>query len=104
MGPVVGPLSKEAFLKAVGGFDFTGAFPDANPEFHHFRVDPFEPNRVWLTARGCGTNTEAGTSPLLKTATGKKYVNPPQACSIRFTTEGLVNQYTIGHVMDRRIG
>lgn len=103
-GPVVGPLGKEQYLKAVGGFDFKSAFPDSNPEFHHFRVDPFEPNRVWMTARGFGTNTEAGSNPLFSTATGKKYVNPPQACSLRFNADGLVDQYTIGYVMDRRIG
>jgi len=103
-GPVVGPLSKAAFLKAVGGFDFKSAFPDFNPEFHHFRVDPFEPSRVWMTARGYGTNTVAGTNPLFNKATGKKYVNPPQACSLKFNSDGLVEQYTIGYVMDRRIG
>jgi len=103
-GPVVGPLSKAAYLKAVGGFDFKSAFPDFNPEFHHFRVDPFEPSRVWMTARGYGTNTLAGTNPLFNKATGKKYVNPPQACSLNFNKDGLVEQYTIGYVMDRRIG
>lgn len=103
-GPVVGPLGRAQYLKAVGGFDFASAFPDFNPEWHHFRVDPFEPSRVWMTARGYGTNTKAGSNPLFKTATGKKYVNPPQACSLRFNEDGLVNQYTIGYVMDRRIG
>merc|ERR1712113_455613 len=72
---------------------------------YDFRVDPFEPSRVWFTSRGHGTQT--GTSddtPLFKTATGKKYVNPPQTNSLRFNEEGLVNQYTIGYVMDRRVG
>ena len=47
MGPVVGGddgLTKDEFLKAVGGFDIKSAFPDINPGFHHFRVDPFAPN------------------------------------------------------------
>merc|ERR1719222_904341 len=75
-GPVVGPLGKAGFLKAVGGFDFASAFPDANPEWHHFRVDPFEPSRVWMTARGRGTNTAESKSPLFAKPTGKAYVNP----------------------------
>lgn len=104
VGPVVGPLPKEQFLKAVGGFHFADAFPDANAEFHHFRVDPFEPSRVWFTARGRGTNTGEADSPLFAKPTGKGYVNPPQACSVRFDEDGKVNQYTIGYVMDRRIG
>lgn len=104
MGPVVGPLSKAAFLKAVGGFDFSSAFPDASPEWHHFRVDPFEPNRVWMTARGRGTNTGEGSNPLFKKPTGKSYINPPQACSLKFNEDGLATQYTIGYVMDRTVG
>lgn len=104
MGPVVGPLTKAQYLKAVGGFDFSEAFPDANPEWHHFRVDPFEPNRVWMTARGRGTNTGPGLGGLLPKATGKDYVNPPQACSVKIGPDGKVQQYTIGYVMDRTIG
>jgi len=105
VGPVVGPLGKSQYLNAVGGFQFYEAFPDANAEFHHFRVDPFEASRVWFTSRGKGTNTgDAPGSPLFAKPTGKGYVNPPQACSIRFNADGKVNQYTIGYVMDRRIG
>lgn len=104
VGPVVGPLGKDTYLKAVGGFKLLDSFPDFNSEFHHFRVDPFEPSRVWFTARGYGTNTGKGDSPLFGEPTGKKYVNPPQACSLRFDPDGKVNQYTIGYVMDRRIG
>ena len=26
-------------------------FPDLAPRFHHLRVDPLQPNRVWLTSR-----------------------------------------------------
>lgn len=98
VGPVVGPLSKERYVKAVGGFNLGESFPDKNDEWHHFRVDPFEPNRVWFTARGRGTNT-AGKDP-----SGKAYVQPPQACSVRFDPDGKMNQWTIGYVMDKRIG
>lgn len=104
VGPVVGPLSKDNFLKALGGFGFFDAFPDANAEWHHFRVDPFEPSRVWMTSRGKGTNTGEADSPLFAKPTNKAYVNPPQSCSVRFDADGKVNQYTIGYVMDRRIG
>lgn len=98
VGPVVGPLSKQTYVQAVGGFNFAELYPDQNNEYHHFRVDPFEPNRVWFTARGRGTNT-GGSEP-----SGKAYVQPPQACSLRFEPNGEVNQFTIGYVMDRRIG
>jgi len=45
-GPVVGPLSKDAFTKALGSVDFDAAFPDFQGEFYGFHVDPFEGNRV----------------------------------------------------------
>ena len=51
IGPVVGPLGKDEFLKAIGSVSIGTAFPDFTGEFHHFRVDPFEGNRVWYTAR-----------------------------------------------------
>jgi hypothetical protein len=54
VGPVVGPLRKEEFLKAFGSFDLTAAFPDARNGIHHMRVDPFMPNRVFFTAHFLG--------------------------------------------------
>ncbi|CAE8594506.1 unnamed protein product [Polarella glacialis] len=104
-GPVVGPLSKQAYLGSIKSFGFNTFFPDAVFEMYDFRVDPFEPNRVWFTSRGTGTQTGSSKdSPFFKEATGKSYVNPPQACSFTFNEQGLVNQYTIGYVMDRRVG
>jgi hypothetical protein len=45
--PVVGPLSKAEYLKAVGGFQIKSMFPDLNLGIHNFHVDPLQPNRVW---------------------------------------------------------
>ena len=60
VAPVVGPLGKEEFLKAFGAsFKIEEGFPDAKFGYYAFRVDPFEPNRVWYDARFTGTNTEA---------------------------------------------
>lgn len=109
VGPVIGPLDKEDFLSTVPLIDFFRVMPDGTAQFHHFRVDPFEPDRVWYTARGTGTNTgrgEPGTNTEIQFGepTGKKYINPPQACSVKFTEDGKVKQFTIGYVMDRYIG
>ena len=30
---------------------FQDAFPDLNPNYYGFFVDPFEPHRVWFTSR-----------------------------------------------------
>ena len=45
--PIVGPLSKKQYIEAVGGFKLESMFPDLNYGFYDFRVDPFEPSRVW---------------------------------------------------------
>jgi len=102
-GPVVGPLSKDEFVKALSTVDFDKAFPDFQGEFYGFYVDPFDTNRVWYTARGRGTNT-GPLPPFAPEATGKKLVNPPQVCSLTFAPSGLVTRYTIGYVVDRNVG
>jgi len=105
-GPVVGPLQKDEFVKAIGSVDFSAAFPDFKSEFYGFHVDPFEGDRVWYTARGKGKNT----GPLVpfvpeKSGTGKTVVNPPQVCSLTIDhSTGLISRYTIGYVIDRTVG
>jgi len=105
-GPVVGPLSKDEFIKAIGSVDFSAAFPDFVSEFYGFHVDPFEGDRVWYTARGKGKNTGPYV-PFVpeKSGTGKMVVNPPQVCSLTIDhSTGLVTKYTIGYVVDRTVG
>jgi hypothetical protein len=101
--PVVGPLTKSQYLKAVGGFRLTDAFPDYNPGFHNFHVDPVQPNRVWFTSRFKGTNTGDGPPPFGK-ATDIAVECPPQAISLTFNDQGQVILYTGGYVMDKLEG
>ena len=54
---VVGPLSKDEFIAAFSGFKLEDGFPDSKNNFYFFRVDPFQPNRVWWDSRFVGTNT-----------------------------------------------
>ena len=51
----------QAFYGQRDTMDFFQCFPDASAQFHDFRVDPFEPNRVWWTVRGNGTHTGQAT-------------------------------------------
>lgn len=44
--PVVGPLPKETFLEALSGFEITTGFPNLNSNYHDFRVDQWEANKV----------------------------------------------------------
>jgi hypothetical protein len=102
IGPVVGPLKREQFVKAVSGFDLAKGFPDMKSQFHHFRVDPFETNRVWFQNRTVGTHT--GTLAGTIKATNKVVVCPPQALSLTFNERGEVTKITVGVVMDRTVG
>jgi hypothetical protein len=105
-GPVVGPLTKEAFVKAIGQVDFTAAFPNWTPAFYGFFVDPLEDeaNRVWYTARGRGVNT-GPLMPFAPEGTNIEVNNPPQVCSLTIDHRtGLITRYTIGYVVDRNAG
>jgi hypothetical protein len=94
LGPVVGPLSKEAYLKAIASFDVYSIFPDINPRYYGFTADPFDAGRVWAISRGIGSNPESG----------KSFEAPPQAVSVTFNEAGKVVKFTIGHVMDVSVG
>ena len=100
--PVVGPLSKKEYLDAVGGFELGKMFPGFDEGlFYDFRVDPYEPSRVWFTSNFIAVNS--GDGPFGK-ATGKKVVCPPQSVSLTFSKDGKVIKYTGGYVMDKTIG
>lgn len=101
-GPVVGPLEKTTFVAALGNVDFAAAFPDWKGQFYGFNVDPIDGNRVWYFARGEGTHKGPFPGPM--EATGRRVVNPPQACSMTINEEGLISRYTIGYVVDRSAG
>ena len=102
IGPVVGPLPRDAFVNAVGGFDLTTGFPDMKSNYHHFRVDPFETNRVWFQNRTTGTHT--GKLAGRFEATGTAVECPPQALSMTFNESGKIVKITVGVVMDRTMG
>uniref|UniRef100_A0A7S0SP81 Uncharacterized protein n=1 Tax=Mantoniella antarctica TaxID=81844 RepID=A0A7S0SP81_9CHLO len=100
--PVIGPLAKQEFLDQFTNFRLGDAFPDSNANFHAFRLDPFETNRVWFDNRFVGTHT--GLLAGYIKATGKKVETPPQSHSLLFNKQGEVTQFTVGYVMDKQIG
>ena len=56
VAPIVGPLMREEFVAAFGGFRLKDAVPDLLDQ-SFFQVDPVEPNRVWFFGRAIGTHT-----------------------------------------------
>ncbi|CAD7704102.1 unnamed protein product [Ostreobium quekettii] len=99
--PVVGPLSYAEFTTAFKGFGLTEAFPDLQPCIYHFRVDPYQPGRVWFTSRSWGVNTGPlmGGEPTNKVADA-----PPQNSSFTFSEGGKIVDMTVGYVQDKRLG
>jgi len=103
--PVVGPLTKEQFVKAFMDFEVRDAFPTSRANFYDFSVDPLEPNRVWCTSRGLYEHL--GTlkfGPGGYPATGKKICLPPQRFSMSFDEEGKCYKLTGGYCVDRAVG
>ena len=75
-------VCRQDFVKAVSGFNLKQAFPNMESHPYDWRVDKYEPNRVWFTVR----NTATHTGPLtFFGATYKptgKVENPPNAESL----------------------
>ena len=44
----------QRFIKAVKSFDLKKALPNLESHPYHWRVDPYERNRVWFTIRASG--------------------------------------------------
>lgn len=94
-------LPKKEYLAALRSFDLLAAFPDMKNNYHAFRVDPFEPNRVWFQTRATATHTGSlmGQPP-----TGRRLELPPQAFSMTFNEAGQVTLFNVGNVIDRTVG
>jgi len=103
--PVVGPLTKAQFVEAFTKFKVREAFPTASANFYNFRVDPLEPNRIWMMSRGAYEHL--GTlqfGPSQFPATGKRICLPPQCFSMSFTPNGQCYKLTGGYNVDRSAG
>jgi hypothetical protein len=82
--PYEGPVRKEDFLGRFAAQEFA----NVDPEFAHFRVDPFDPFRVWVDVVPAGSG----------------YEGAPQAMSFTFDDDGFCTRVTSAYVMDPTIG
>lgn len=64
-----GKLDKKKYLAMLQFYNLRGAFPDLDQRAHDFRVDKFEPTRVWFTTRVTGTH-KGGCSAASQPLTG----------------------------------
>jgi len=82
--PSVGPIGKKKFLESYA----TQEFGDFSPETSNFRVDPYDPYRVWVDVKLVGPGVEG----------------PPVAMSFSIDENGFCTRLTAGAVMDPSIG
>eukprot|EP00878_Enallax_costatus_P012594 GHUV01013153.1.p1 GENE.GHUV01013153.1~~GHUV01013153.1.p1 ORF type:complete len:352 (+),score=80.90 GHUV01013153.1:233-1288(+) len=104
--PFIGPLNRDDFAQTMETLSLDEVFPDMAPRIYHIRVDPLQHNRVWFTTRPIGTNTGylKAKLPIPQAPTGKVVELPPQTSSLTFNDRGEVEDFTMGYVMDRRLG
>ena len=100
--PIIGPINKTEYLNTFFRLKIKETFPDLTSGAHDFRIDPFEPNRVWWTNAFQGTHT--GNNKIGGKPTNTIVIAPPQANSFVFNEQGKVILHTGGYVMDKRIG
>lgn len=105
VGPLVGPLPRDTFVKAFSSFNLRRAFPDINNEAYDFRVDPYDPARVWFTVKSQGTFTGAfGEGRNSLPPNGGKYRSGPEGISVTFNAQGQCVKLTVGVLMDPEEG
>ena len=92
-------LKRQEYLDTVRGFQLRQGIPNLNSNAYDWRVDPYEPNRVWFTIRTTGTHTGAFKfGRATYAATGSTITGPPECCSYTFDK---VNLGGTGHAHRR---
>ena len=105
---VVGPIGREEYLDALGGFKLEESF-DIEQNTFGFTVDPLQPNRVWWYGRQISTQiapfmgVEPSSSSEDENAVATELTLPPQSFHMDFTEEGLVKEFGF-YTVDRRQG
>jgi hypothetical protein len=89
--PIIGrPIGKKEFIQTYASTVFGGAEPD----FTHFRVDPYDPYRVWVDVQLSGVFEDDNVT----------FETPPQAMSITLDDNGYCVRVTADAVMDPTLG
>ncbi|GAX22994.1 hypothetical protein FisN_15Hh109 [Fistulifera solaris] len=84
MTPSLGPIGKKEFLENYAKEEFQ----DVDPRISNYRVDPYDPERVWVDLKPVGAG----------------YQGAPQAMSFTFDGDGFCTRITAGAVLDPTIG
>ena len=82
--PYRGPVRKKTYIEKYAREEFDGV----DPSFSHFRVDPYDPVRVWVDVL----------------PNGPGYQGSPQSMSFSFDEDGFCKRITSAFVLDPTVG
>lgn len=102
---LIGPLDKEQYLKKFGEeYYLRDGMPDLDLRLTNFRVDPYDPYRVWVDSSPRGVRTgNIGKRPLPPNVDALPYQGPPESISFAFDDDGFCTRYTSA-VLDPLLG
>ena len=100
--PMMGPMDKERYIEMFEELNIRDAVPDLDYQLENFRIDPYDPYRVWVDTRARGTRS----GPIGKIVSPKasKYLAPPESWSFTFDNDGFCTRITAAAPLDPLLG
>ena len=102
MGPIVGPLCKDDFLRHARVFAIYDSVSNAETHLSEFAQDPLDADRYWATHYYKADHTAPlNTGAATYAATGNKIEVGPTAVSVTFDKDDKIEKFTGGYITDK---
>eukprot|EP00571_Detonula_confervacea_P017554 CAMPEP_0172311632 /NCGR_PEP_ID=MMETSP1058-20130122/15347_1 /TAXON_ID=83371 /ORGANISM="Detonula confervacea, Strain CCMP 353" /LENGTH=1057 /DNA_ID=CAMNT_0013024889 /DNA_START=145 /DNA_END=3314 /DNA_ORIENTATION=+ len=104
--PLMGPMDKDKYLEVFSEeYNVREGVPDLDYGLQNFRVDPYDPYRVWIDSRATGTRIgDIGKRGLPPNVNAAAYKGPPEGISFTFDDDGFCTRLTAAAVLDPLLG
>ena len=109
--PLIGPLSKDEFVRQSNVAGIKAAFKDLKMDAYNFEIDQYDRDRVWFITKSKGKQTNSLIGPdgkIIKEVSEDPsfgvYVSAPEAVSVSINDKGLCYRVTNGYILDKEIG
>jgi len=103
---LLGPLDKDKYLQFFSSkYYIRDGIPNIDYQLQNYRVDAYNPYRVWVDTRPRGLRiSEIGDFKLPKDVSSSMYRAPPEAMSFTFDDDGFCTRITGGAALDPLLG
>jgi hypothetical protein len=91
--PIIGPIRKQEYIQKYAQQEFPVSL--VQPNFLNFRVDPYDPVRVWVDVVLVSSSNSNR---------GNQFISPPQAMSFTFDENGYCTRVTSQAIIDPSVG